>query len=212
MVIAFRGRTEKATGGYTVSSTALIALFAGLCLFMVCVVFSAATVAASGRLDRRMHRLWTGRVGKLLYRVATWRLDEPAVATASAPGSRGALTLLDALPGETRRRLGKTRVLLERLEGELERLERRDAELEAAATEARVNAPSLPGGSGDRQRALQEDLDRARQQTGERRLAVLGALENVRLALVRVKSRIGTPEDVERELADAEALLGASRG
>jgi serine/threonine-protein kinase len=212
MAIAFRGRTEKATGGYTVSPTALIALFAGLCLFMVCVVFSAATVSASGRLDRRMHRLWTGRVGKLLYRLATWRLDEPAVTAASAPGSRGALTLLDALPGEARRRLGRTRVLLERLEGELERLERRDVELEAAATEARVNAPSLPGASGDRQRALQEDLDRARREGAERRLALLGTLENVRLSLVRVKSRIGTPEDVERELADAEALLGASRG
>ncbi len=212
MAIAFWGRTEKATGGYTVSSRALIALFAGLCLFMVCVVFSAATVAASGRLDRRMHRMWTGRVGKLLYRLATWRLDEPAATVASAPGSRGALTLLDTLPGETRRRLGKVRVVLEQLEAEVERLERRNVELEAAATEARVNAPSLPGGSGDRQRALQEDLDRARQQTGERRVAVLGALENVRLSLVRVKSGIGTPEDVERELAEVDSLLGAGRG
>jgi hypothetical protein len=207
MTIAFSGRTARASGGYTVSRVALIVLFASLCLFMVCVVFTAATLAASGRLDRRMHRLWTGRVGKLLYRLATWRLDQPVVTTASAPGSRGALTLLDALPGETRRRLGKARLVLERLEGELERLERRDVELEAAATEARVNAPSLPGATGDRRRALQDDLDRARREAAERRVAVLGALENVRLALVRVKSRIGAAEDVERELAEATRVL-----
>jgi serine/threonine-protein kinase len=207
MVIAFAGRVEKAPGSYTVSTPALVALFLGLCLFMICVVFSAATLAASGRFDRRLHGLWTGRVGRLLFRLASWRLSDLAPSAMSLPPSRGALTLLDALPGDARRRLARARVVLERLEGEIERLERRERELEAVATEARVNAPTLPGGSSDRQRALQEDLDRARRETTDRRLAVLGALENVRLSLMRVKGRIGTTEDVERELTEATRVL-----
>ena len=96
---------------------------------------------------------------------------------------------------------------VERLEGELERLERRERELESAATEAKANAPSLPG-SSERQQSLLDDLERARRQVADRRAALLGGLENVRLALVRVKSRIGTPEDVEREVTEAARLLG----
>jgi hypothetical protein len=93
------------------------------------------------------------------------------------------------------------------VEGEVERLERRDRELLAAMTEAKVSAPTLPGGTGDRQRALLDDLEQARQNTAEQRLRLLGALENVRLALVRVKSGIGAPEEVERELGEAARLL-----
>ena len=40
-------------------------------------------------------------------------------------------------------------------------------------------------------------------------MAVLSALENTRLALVRVKGSIGTAEDVEREIAEASKLLSA---
>ena len=210
LVIAFSGRQQKAPGSYTVSAAALVALFLGLCLFMICVVSTAATLASSGGFDRRVHRLWTGRLGKLLFRLASSRLPDLPATAAVSPPSRGAATLLDALPADARRRLGKARVTLERLEGEVERLERRERELEEAATEARANAPALPGDTADRQRSLLDDLDKARHDASGRRVAVLGALENVRLSLVRLKSRIGTPEDVARELADAEGLLAVS--
>jgi hypothetical protein len=59
----------------------------------------------------------------------------------------------------------------------------------------------------DRQRALLDDLDRARRSVAERRVAVLGALEAVRLAIIRVKSGLGTPDGVEAELAAATRLL-----
>jgi hypothetical protein len=185
----------------------LVVLFLALCLLMTCIVFAAATLASSGRFDRRLHRLWTGRIGKALFRLGSWRLDQEPATSAQSPGTRGALTLLDTLPSDARRRLSKARLVLEQLEGELEKLERRDHELEAAASEAKVNAPTLQGVSNDRQRALLDDIERARRQAGERRVAVLTALENVRLALVRVKSHIGTSEDVERELAEAGRVL-----
>jgi eukaryotic-like serine/threonine-protein kinase len=211
IVIALATGHETSPGAFKVSTPALLASFAALCVFMVCLVFSAATVASSGRFDRRLHALWTGGVGKLLFRLGTWRLSDLSPNAAATPGTRGAQTLLDTLEGDSRRRLAKARVTLERLEGEIERLERRERELEAAATEARVNAPSLPGTSTERQQALQADLDRARREAGERRVTMLGALENIRLALVRLKSKIGTPEDVERDLAEADRLLDVRR-
>jgi hypothetical protein len=42
----------------------------------------------------------------------------------------------------------------------------------------------------------------------DRRLALLGALESIRLSLVRLKSGLGTPDIVEGELAEADRLLG----
>jgi serine/threonine-protein kinase len=191
---------EVAPGQHKVSFPALVVLFFALCVAMACIVFGAAMVSSSGRMDRRMHRLWTGKVGKQLFRLASWRLGEGS-APAISQGSHGALTLLDALPGETRRKLARTRVVLERLEGELEHLERRDIELEAAAGEAKA------GGSSNRQKELLADVEKARRQTAEKRAAVLSALENVRLALVRVKSRIGGADDVERELNEASRLM-----
>lgn len=96
---------------------------------------------------------------------------------------------------------------LERLEGEIERLGRREQELAAAIIEAKVNAPTRPGGISARQQALVDDLEHARTAAAERRVAILAALENIRLSLVRVKSRIGTIDDIESELLDAVRLL-----
>ncbi len=207
MIVAFSGRRADGPNSYKVSAPALVVLFVGLCVAMICIVFAAATLASSGRMDRKLHALWTGRVGKLLFRLGSWRLSTEESTASTSPGGRGALTLLEGLPSDAKRRLGKARVTVERLEGELERLERRERELESAATEAKANAPSLPG-SSERQQSLLDDLERARRQVADRRAALLGGLENVRLALVRVKSRIGTPEDVEREVTEAAQLLG----
>ncbi len=76
-------------------------------------------------------------------------------------------------------------------------------------TEAKVSSPTLPATASGRQQALLDDLDRARREVVERRVAILGALENIRLSLVRVKSRIGSADGAERELAEAARLLEA---
>lgn len=200
---------RESSARYTVPMPALVGIFLAFCLFMVCIVFAAATVAASGKMDRRLHALWTGPVGKALYRIGTFRLGQEPSGPTPAPGSRGAMTLLEALPAGARKRLSKARVTLERLESELERLNRREVELNSAAAEAKLSAPTGVGVSRDGQRALLDDIEKARQQVAGRRLAVLSSLEDVRLALVRVKSSIGTAEDVERELAEASQLLSS---
>ena len=77
--------------------------------------------------------------------------------------------------------------------------------------EAKLNAPTLPGGAGSGQQALLDDLERARRAASERRVTILGALENIRLSLLRVKSRIGTADDTERELGEALRFLDSAR-
>ena len=206
--LAFNSRIQVGENSYQMRIGWVLALFLAVCVGMACFVFGAAILAGSGRMDRRLHRLWTGRVGVLLWRIGVRRLRD-TVTSPGMPTRHGPLTLLETIDGESRRRLGKARVTLERLEGEVERLQRREQELNSAATEAKVSSASLPGSHSERQQALLADLDQARQQVTTRRLAILTALENVRLALVRVKSRLGSVADVEREIGEAASLLAA---
>ncbi|MEO8140831.1 MAG: serine/threonine-protein kinase, partial [Gemmatimonadota bacterium] len=200
-LIVFAFRTQRTTigeGNHSLTTLGLVCLMLGAILAMGGFVFAIAGRTNDGRMERRMHGLWTGPIGGFLFRLGTWRFADRGTEAQALPSRHGARTLLDTLPVNDRRQLGKVRVTLERLEGEIERLERREKELEGAMTEARVNAPTMPHGASDRQRALLEDLDAARRAAAERRVAILGALENVRLSLVRVKSRIATVEDTER--------------
>ena len=76
-----------------------------------------------------------------------------------------------------------------------------------ALSEAKAGSPTHSAPVGQRQQQLLGDLEQARREVLDRRTAVLGGLENIRLALVRLKSRLGVPEDVEREVAEATRLL-----
>jgi serine/threonine-protein kinase len=205
---AFSGRRQTGPNAYTVSTPALVALFLAVCLAMICLVMAMAMLATSGRFDRRLHRLWTGRVGATLFRMACWRLSDLPGATTTLVGSRGAATLLTSLDPALRRRLPGARATLERLDSALADLDRREQELRAAATEAKVNAPSLPGAVASQQQTLLNDLDRARSALVDRRLEILAALENIRLSLVRLKSGLGTPDIVKGELVEADRLVG----
>jgi hypothetical protein len=205
-ILALTGRRQTGPTSYTVSPPAMFALILAVCLSMICMVFGVATLASTGRFERRLHALWVGKAGQLLFRLGAWRLQGTHLA-GGALTRHGALTMLDSLDADSRRRLPRARVVLERLEGGLEGLERREQELLAAVTEAKASAPTQPASLSDRQRVLLDDLDRARRAVVEKRTAMLAALENIRLSLVRLKSRLGTAEDVERELAEATRLL-----
>ncbi len=117
------------------------------------------------------------------------------------------LTSLESLDPGARRHLPKARITIERLEGALEGLDRREQELLAAATETKGNAQTLPGPAADRQKLLLDDLERARKAVTDRRMALLSALESIRLALIRLKSGLGTVDGVASELAGAARLL-----
>jgi hypothetical protein len=200
-------RQVESPGHYKVSAPALALLFAGICVLMVCVVFGVATLASGGRMDRRVHALWTGKVGALLFRVACWRLPSLAGATTGTSTAHGAATLIDSLDSATRRRLRHARAVLGRLDGALGELQRREQELQAAVSDVKAGGAPAAGTASGRQQALLQDLDRARQAAVDRRLAIVATVENVRLAVLRLKSGLGASDEVERELADAGRLL-----
>jgi len=209
VAIALSGRREVSPGRFVVSTAALVALFLALCLAMVCVVFGITTLAASGGMDRRLHGLWTGRIGQFLFRLGSWRLGGEVSRLAQGSTHRGMLTVFESLESSARRRLTVFRPTLERLEGALESLDRREHQIQAAVTEARAGAAALPRALADRQQSLLDDLDRAQRAIADRRVSLLTALESVRLGLIRLKSGLGTPEGVEAELAAAARLLDA---
>jgi hypothetical protein len=171
------------------------------------VVFAVATLAASGAMDRRLHSLWTGRIGQFLFALGSWRLKDDGPKGGAVSTRQGMLTLFESLESASKRRLAGLRRTVGRLEGALEELDRREQGFLAAAAEAKAGTPTLPGTLADQQRVLLDDLNRARGAVADRRVALLGALEGVRLALIRLRSGLGTPEGVEAELAAATRLL-----
>jgi serine/threonine-protein kinase len=206
-VLAATSGTETEPGRFRVSPFALYVTAIAVCAGMVFLVLAIGILASSGRIDRRIHRLWTGKVGAALYRLASWRIPHPATTNAPA-GGRGAATLFTSLDPTLKRRLPGAKATLARLDKALADLDLREQGLEAAATEAKLNAPTLPGAVSAQQQTLLNDLDRARREVVERRVGMLGALENIRLALVRLKSGLGATDLVEAELREAERLLG----
>jgi serine/threonine-protein kinase len=203
-------RTPAGDGLYHISRPGL--LMAGVSLSLIAIAFIQVLTDPfrESVVSWLSRMLFQGRFGRGMFRLTGRGVKAAAAGPGDTPTRHGALTMLDTLPSDVKRRLGKTRGTLERLEGEIERLERREKELESAIVEAKVNAPTLPAATGGRQQALLDDLDRARRATIERRVVILAVLENIRLALVRVKSRIGTAEDVERELTEANRLLAVA--
>ena len=201
-------RVPVGDGTFHVKKAGVLLAGVSVAMIAVAIIQVLTDPFRASAIDWICRLLFQGPFGRWFFRVVGWRVrTTPGAGPGAIPSRHGALTLLDTLQGDDRRRLGKAKVALERLEGEIERLERREKELESAIIEATVNAPTLPGGPSDRQRALLDDLERARRTASERRIAILGALENIRLSLVRVKSRIGTTDDTERELAEAARLL-----
>jgi DNA repair exonuclease SbcCD ATPase subunit len=204
-------RIPMGDGTFQVKRTGIIMAASSAILIAVAIIQVLTDPARESLTDWLSRRIFAGRLGRWFFRATGWRMGtQDGTPAGATPSRHGALTLLDTLQGDDKKRLGKAKAGLERLEGEIERLERREKELESALIEARVNAPTLPGGPGSRQQALLDDLERARGAASERRVTILGALENIRLSLVRVKSRIGTADDTEHELGEAIRLLDST--
>jgi serine/threonine-protein kinase len=201
-------RTPVGDGLWQVSRPGMLMAGASVVLIAVGIIQILTDPMRESGIDWIVRLILQGPLGRWFFKVSGWRVRSGGLAAPGAtPTRHGALTMLDTLQGDDKRRLGKARVTLERLEGEVERLERREKELEGAMTEAKVNAPTLTSGATDRQRALLDDLDQARRVAAERRVAILGAMENIRLSLVRVKSKLAAADDTEREVAEAARLL-----
>jgi serine/threonine-protein kinase len=206
-VLAVASGTETAPGLHKVSMPALVLVALSGSLAMVFMVLAIAQLAGSGRLDRRLHRIWTGRLGGFLFRLGAWRLPVAGPVGTTGSASISAFTLIETLDPAVRRRLRSARSLLSRLDGALADLDTRERELDAALADLKAGTAAAGSATFQRQQSLESELDTARQRVAERRAALLSGVEGVRLSLVRLKSRIGTAEETERECEAALKLL-----
>ena len=158
-------------------------------------------------VDKIVGKLWTGAVGRLVFRIAAWRLGTtPNVANSSTNLTAGPSTLVAALPVAMRKSLGNARQQIDQFELALAALGERQRSIEGALGEAGSATPSPDPAMESRRAELLYDLTRAREEAAAKRERLAGALENVRLQLLRLKSGIGSAADVAQELRAAEGV------
>ncbi|HEY4217958.1 MAG TPA: serine/threonine-protein kinase [Gemmatimonadaceae bacterium] len=178
--------------------------FAGLYLGSITTAFSSKWRRLRTGRGSMWSRFWSGAVGQRLAQIATFRLGDRAV-PANRPTelaiAMSAEAMFHALPKELRESLGDLPEVLRSIEAHA-RVERaRIDELDAALAEAQSHAS--PAGSEERQRTLVADLVASREEAGVRLAALVSALENLRLDLLRLRAGGGSVEGITIDLATA---------
>jgi serine/threonine-protein kinase len=200
LLLLFAVSQKRPPPGHVLTRIGTAALVLGIAVGMGTLVFTMAGVARSGRMDHRLHSLWTGPIGRFLFWLGSLGLERRASGTTATAGPR---VLLESLPADQRRRFARFREAFDRVDRELAQLAQRDRELNDALDQVR-GVTRTPGGSvGAKQETLISDLEQAQRTAGGRRLELLGALESARLGLLRLKSGVGNGDELERELEEA---------
>ena len=169
-------------------------------------------------------RLWGGKVGDWLVRLASWRLKRPALPAPSAHRPTeiaiglAAGALFDALPRETRKALSDLPAVIQRLESDAQGLRARVDELNAllaGASDESVGAQSrslrlagaaTTGALGDARERLRGELVAEREGVAKRLATSVAALENIRLDLLRLTAGVGTVDQVSADLTAARRI------
>jgi hypothetical protein len=152
-------------------------------------------------------RFWQGAPGRLLARLASFRLGQRAVPANRATElaiAMSAEAVYASFPRELRQSLGDVPEALRLLEAQARHARARIGELDAALLDA-GRQPSRVA-SGDRHEALARDLGTARQAAESRLSDVVTALENLRLDLLRLRAGAGSADGITRDVAAARAL------
>ncbi|MBI2614611.1 MAG: protein kinase [Gemmatimonadetes bacterium] len=151
-------------------------------------------------------KLWTGLIGRWLFRVARAVLPRRAIPQAMTHRptelaiAMAAEQLFAELPKATRRQLGGLPAVVHRLEADAQRMRTQLEELQ----EVVVDVPARSGRSPSDHvaRALREERDTVQQQLAD----AVAALENIRLGLLRLRSGVGTVQSLTTDLVAARAV------
>jgi len=198
---------NPATGLYSSTTVGLLTVVAAVIMISLALVSFLTDPVREPRLERLSAALWRSRFGQALFRLAGRGLPN-----LTAPGGRSsgpdtstlptiASSLITGLPTPLRKRMEHTRRRIADLEHQLADLSRRERSLEGALGEAGTTITGDPELLAERRAGIVSELEAARQQTAAERSAVLHRLEGVRLQLVRLRSGLGSPEEVEAELS-----------
>ena len=172
------------------------------------------------RLDQLRIRFWDSRVGEWIAKVSSWKLSRRGIAadaaqrpTELAIGS-AADALFDALPKSTRHELRELPDVMRQLESDAQAMRKRIDELSQTLAslesgDAASRSTTLSGASNplsDDRRSLQSDLEHAKEAAMHRLSATVGALERIRLGLIRLRAGAATTADVTATLAIARRV------
>ncbi len=165
-------------------------------------------------------KFWNSRVGRWLFKLAGLGLDrQPSIGASYRPTEQAiglaADRLFEDLPREVRESFSELPAHLRALELHAENARARIAELDSIAhdieqsgTVDRRRAIANASGIGAKRDDLVEDVRAARAAAEQRLSEVVGALETIRLQLLRMHAGIGS---VDGMTADLSAALDLSR-
>ncbi len=194
------------TGLYSSSTVGLLTVVAAVIMISLALVSFLTDPVREPRLERLSDAVWRSRFGRALFRFAGRGLPNLATSGARSAGPDTdtlptiASSLISGLPTPLRRRMERTRQRIAELEHELAELRRRERALDGALSEAGTTISGDPALLAERRAGILAEMEEARRAVAAERSAVLHRLEGVRLQLVRLRSGLGTPEEVEAEL------------
>jgi serine/threonine-protein kinase len=187
--------------GFMISVSAAISLGLGVTLL-------ASDPVQANPFDRLVRALWRGPFGRLVFRLAGYRVPgarELAVGSTGAAGparvtAAGPATALAALPKALKQGLGDAGQRMANLAAELPVLRLRETELLAAIAEAGEGTGTATGVVAARREELRQELAANLEATRERQTQISDALELARLELVRLRTGLGSADAVRRSL------------
>jgi eukaryotic-like serine/threonine-protein kinase len=195
--VLLRLRKEVTPGVYGVGQVGVAIGIVATMVFGVALVTLASSTQRGPPFGRLMTRLWTGSAGRVLFRLAAWRL--PVSTSEERTSDRGATrrgprTVLDSIEPARRRKLGNVASALTRLEAEAAATEEQVTRLEVALQEARRSVtPGTEDDDGARAAFIGE-ADAALAAAIGRRQEIARRLESIRIELLRFKSGLGNGE------------------
>jgi hypothetical protein len=162
-------------------------------------------------VGERWLRIWGGKAGDWLFKLASLGLDPPTSLPAGVHRSTevalglAAVRLFDELPRETRRELEDLPATVRRLEGDARVLRAQVKELDAVLDELGEDPRTAGAGARD---TVRREVGATRDEAARRLRDVVAALETIRVGLLRMHAGESIVHSVTMELDAARAISG----
>ena len=216
---------DLSTASTAVLVTASLLTVGGFVASLVGVPIAAMRLGSRHKLTgTRWPNFWKGRLGKLLFKAAGVGLERVGSASAAYRPTEMAIgmaadRLFEELPKDAQQSFSELPSVLRTLEVDAEKMRARVKELNKLldnvehdeALEQRRSAAAAPGVT-DKRASLADDLRDARDAAQARLGEVLGALETIRLELLRMHAGAGNVESMTADLGSAKDLSAAIAG
>jgi eukaryotic-like serine/threonine-protein kinase len=216
-ILVARNALPDKQWGYWCASTAAVAIGGGA----IGIMYPGRRISSRNWLDSFRLRVWNGRFGQWIQSLASWKLDRRALASDAAHRPTelviglAADGLFESLPKPVKQELRELPNVMRQLEGDAQAMRKRIEELthtieSLGSDDVSTRSATLSGTSNisldsDR-RSLQAELESAKDAASRRLSAAVGALERIRLGLIRLRAGAATTADVTTTIAAARRV------